>query len=64
MTNLIIFKVNDVVYKKSGKPFKNGEKYQTISELGVNKTDPNERVCAIFSDESVCNLDMLTHNIE
>lgn len=51
----------DTVCKKSGKPFKNGSNHQTIVEFGVNEQDPNKRPCAIFSDGSVCNLDMLNH---
>jgi hypothetical protein len=53
------FNVGDTVTKKSGKPFKNGSTYQTIVEFGINEQDPNQRLCAIFYDGSVCNLDML-----
>ena len=55
------FVIGDTVCKKSGKPFKNGSNHQTIVEFGVNEQDPNKRPCAIFSDGSVCNLDMLNH---
>jgi hypothetical protein len=53
------FKVGDKVVKKSGKPFKNGEKNQTIFSLGKNEQHPNNKDCAVFSDGSVCNLQML-----
>lgn len=55
------FVIGDTVCKKSGKPFKNGSNHQTIVEFGINEQDPNKRPCAIFSDGSVCNLDMLNH---
>lgn len=55
------FVIGDTVCKKSGKPFKNGSNHQTIVEFGINEQDPNKRLCAIFSDGSVCNLDMLNH---
>lgn len=55
------FVIGDTVCKKSGKPFKNGSNHQTIVEFDVNEQDPNKRPCAIFSDGSVCNLDMLKH---
>ena len=55
------FVIGDTVCKKSGKPFKNGSNHQTIVEFGINEQDPNKRLCAIFSDGSVCNLDMLKH---
>ncbi len=57
------FNVGDTVTKKSGKPFKNGSTYQTIVEFGINEQDPNQRPCAIFSDGSVCNLDMLNRMV-
>lgn len=52
-------KIGDTVKKKSGKPFKNGSMLQIITALGINEQDPNKRPCAIFSDGSVCNIDML-----
>lgn len=55
------FAIGNTICKKSGKPFKNGSNYQTIVEFGINEQDPNQRPCAIFSDGSVCNLDMLKH---
>ena len=57
------FNIGDDVVKKSGKPFKNGSHTQKIVEFGINEQDPNKRACAIFSDGSVCNLDMLTRMI-
>jgi hypothetical protein len=58
------FKEGDVVTKKSGKPFKNGEKSQTILSFGVNPEDPNQRPAAVFSDESYCSLDLLVNSVE
>jgi hypothetical protein len=52
-------KIGDIVKKKSGKPFKNGSTYQEIINFGINEKDPKQRLCAIFSDGSVCNLDKL-----
>lgn len=57
------FNIGDDVAKKSGKPFKNGSHTQKIVEFGINEQDPNKRPCAIFSDGSVCNLDMLSRMI-
>ncbi len=56
------FKVGSIVTKKSGKPFKNGSKEQTIVSFSINEQDPNKRQCAVFSDESTCNLDLLLTN--
>ena len=53
------FNIGDTVVKKSERPFKNGEKKQVITGFGVNEIDPKQRPCAVFSDGSVCNLDML-----
>ena len=53
------FNIGDTVVKKSDRPFKNGEKTQTITGFGINEIDPNKRPCAVFSDGSICNLDML-----
>lgn len=55
------FSIGDTVCKKSGKPFKNGSNHQIIVEFGINEQDPNKRLCAIFSDGSICNLGMLSH---
>jgi len=55
------FEIGDTVVKKSGKSFKNSSTFQTIKDFGINQQDPNKRPCAIFSDGSVCNLDMLNH---
>lgn len=54
------FKVGDKVSKKSKNPFKNGELVQVIDKLSVNEVDPKKRECAVFSDNSICNLNMLT----
>jgi hypothetical protein len=61
MENFKNFKPGDIVVKKSDKPFLNGEKTQVIISLGKNEKDPKNRNCAIFSDGSLCNLDMLKH---
>lgn len=53
------FNIGDTVTKKSGKPFLNGQKTQTIVSFGVNEKDPKQRPCAIFDDGSICNLEML-----
>lgn len=53
------FNIGDTVTKKSDRPFKNGQKTQTIVSFGVNEQDPKQRPCAIFDDGSICNLDML-----
>ena len=50
------FKVGDKVSKKSKKPFKNGEVVQVIEKFSVNDIDPKKRECAVFSDDSICNL--------
>lgn len=56
-------KIGDTVKKKSGRPFKNGSILQNITDFGINEQDPNKRPCAIFSDGSVCNIDMLEESI-
>jgi hypothetical protein len=53
------FNIGDTVVKKSERPFKNGDKTQTITGFGVNENDPKQRPCAVFSDGSICNLDIL-----
>ena len=53
------FKVGNFVIKKSRRPFKSTRQIEQILEIGINPNDPNRRDCAIFADESVCNLDML-----
>jgi hypothetical protein len=57
------FKINDIVNKKSGKPFKNGSNTQRIVGFGINEQDPKKRPCAMFDDGSNCNLDMLSEVI-
>ena len=42
------------VIKKSFKPFKNGSKVQTILDFSINPNKPEP--CAVFDDESICNL--------
>lgn len=54
------FQIGDKVSKKSKKPFKNGEVVQIIEKLSANEVDPKKRGCAVFSDDSICNLHMLT----
>jgi hypothetical protein len=49
----------DLVKKKSGKPFKNGEKTAVIISFTEN-TDGPKKLAAVFSDNSICNLDQLT----
>ena len=51
--------IGDEVIKISKKPFKSGKQIETVIGLSINSTDPKKRDCAIFSDGSVCNLDML-----
>lgn len=53
------FKVGDKVSKKSKRPFKNGEIVQVIEKFSVNEVDPKKRECAVFSDDSICNLEIL-----
>lgn len=57
------FKIGDSVKKKSGKPFKDGSILQLITDIGINGKDPNKRSCAVFSDGSICNLDMLEESL-
>ncbi len=57
--NNMDFKVGDKVSKKSKRPFKNGEVVQVIEKFSVNEIDPKKRECAVFSDDSICNLHML-----
>lgn len=57
------FKINDIVNKKSGRPFKNGSNTQKIVGFGINEQDPKKRPCAIFDDGSNCNLHMLSEVI-
>jgi hypothetical protein len=59
-----IMKTGDFVSKLSGKPFKNGEKVQRIVNFGTNEQDPKERECAIFEDNSICNLNLLKKKVE
>jgi hypothetical protein len=59
MENNMGMKVGDTVWKISGKPFKSGEKEEKIVNFGINEQDPKKRRCAIFSDGSTCNLDLL-----
>lgn len=47
------------VRKKSGKPFKNQSKIQTVVGFGVNDTDSKRRQCVVFDDGSVCNIELL-----
>lgn len=56
------FKIGDKVIKKSGKPFKSGEKEGIIKEFSINKMSPKQKECAVFEDGSVCNLDVLKKN--
>ncbi len=53
------FDINDKVIKKSGKPFKSTKHIEVIVSFSFNQTDPNKRICAVFEDGSVCNLQML-----
>jgi hypothetical protein len=53
------FVIGDRVSKKSGKPFLNGEKLEIITGFGINEQDPKKRPCVIFSNGSVCNIDLL-----
>jgi hypothetical protein len=54
--NLVI---GDRVKKRSGSPFLNRMKTEVIVGFGVNENDPKRRGCAIFSNGSVCNIDLL-----
>ena len=59
------FKVGDLVSKISKKPFKSGKKAQKIVGFSKNPHDPQGRDCAVFDDDSVCNVDILERtNIE
>ena len=51
--------IGDNVIKLSKKPFKSGNQIEKVIKLATNAADPKKRNCAVFSDESVCNLDML-----
>lgn len=53
------FKIGEEVEKKSGKPFLNRLKKEIIVGFGINESDPKKRPCAIFSNGSNCNLDLL-----
>jgi hypothetical protein len=53
-------KIGDKVTKISGKPFKSGNKVNTIKGFCVNTEDPKQRNAATFEeDNSVVNLDKL-----
>ena len=52
------FKCGDLVKKKSGKPFKNGEKTAVILSFVENTNGP-KKLAAVFADNSICNLDQL-----
>jgi hypothetical protein len=53
-------KIGDKVTKISRKPFKNGNKVNTIKGFCVNTEDPKQRNAATFEeDDSVVNLDKL-----
>lgn len=54
-----MIKINDIVIKKSKKPFKSGNKVETVVSFGINETDPKKRECVIFADGSICNKDLL-----
>ena len=56
------FKEGDVVTKKSGKPFKSGNKEEVVVGLCINQQDPKKRAAVVFADGSVCNVDMLVDN--
>lgn len=51
--------IGDNVAKISKKPFKSGNQIEKVVGLATNTADPKKRNCAVFSDGSVCNLDML-----
>lgn len=51
--------VGDVVCKKNRKKFKNDEYNQRIVGFVVNESDPERRIAAVFSDNSICNIDRL-----
>jgi len=53
------FDVNDKVIKKSGKPFKSTKYTEVITSFSINQADPDKRICAVFEDGSVCNIQML-----
>lgn len=53
-------KIGDKVTKISHKPFKSGNKVNTIKGFCVNTEDPKQRNAATFEeDDSVVNLDKL-----
>jgi hypothetical protein len=54
-----MIEIGNIVRKKSGKPFKNGNQIQTVIGVGVNEVDPKKRECVIFDDNSVCNICLL-----
>jgi hypothetical protein len=50
-----IFNVNDVVSKRSGKPFKSGRKVNTIKELVMNPNTGNP-AATFLEDDSVVDI--------
>ncbi len=52
-------RIGDSVIKKSGKPFKSGNKIEVVKSFGINEKDPKMRATAIFENGSDCNLDLL-----
>lgn len=53
------FNIGDVVQKKSGKPFKCGDKIASIIGFTINKFHPAKTLGAILSDQSVVSLSTL-----
>ena len=49
----------DLVVKKSGKPFKSKKLVEKVISFSINQTDPKGRECVVFADGSVCNTDLL-----
>lgn len=54
------FKIGDAVIKKSGKPFKHGEKDDIISEFTLNLNHPNKVAGALLKhSDTIVSLQML-----
>jgi hypothetical protein len=52
-------KIGDIVIKKSGKPFKSGNREEIIKGFAINEQDPKRKNSIVLSDDSVCNIDMI-----
>ena len=45
------------VKKKSGKPFKSGEKYGFVTGFSINNDDPKQKIAYVIDGDSIVNID-------